>query len=52
MGIAWSTTRGCLPMLIHSLNMEPRQEIKWAENGHRSNVRLEVEMIWSSLEYN
>ena len=39
-------------MLINYLNMEPRQEIKWAGNGFRSNVRLEVEMTWNSLECN
>ena len=31
-------------MLIHYSNMVPGQEIKWAGNGYRSNVRLEVEM--------
>ena len=39
-------------MLITYSNMEPRQEIKWAGNGYGSNVRLEVEMTWNSLEYN
>ena len=39
-------------MLINYLNMEPRQEIKWAGNGYISNVRLGVEMTSNSLEYN
>ena len=39
-------------MLIHYSNMEPHQEIKWAGNGYRSNVRLAVKMTRNSLEYN
>ena len=35
-------------MLINYSN----QEIKWAGNDYTSNVRLEVEMTWNSLEYN
>ena len=39
-------------MLMKYSNMEPLQEIKWAENGYINSVRLGVKQTRDSLEYN
>ena len=39
-------------MLMKYSNMEPLQEIKWAENGYINSVRLGVKRTRDSLEYN
>ena len=43
--------RGCFQILIIQSNMEPHQQIKWAENGDGSNVRLGVRLTRESLDY-
>ena len=43
--------RGCFLNIIKQSNMESHQQIKWAGNGDRSNVRLGVRLTRESLDY-
>ena len=42
---------GCFQIFIIQSNVEPHQQIKWAGNWYRSNVRIMGKWTRDSLDY-